>query len=312
MVPQFAEAQSRSKTQLSSRLKTKMTMIQSSKDTPAASVSRTDEPSQEPMKIVNFATATNAQRSDTLLSSVESVTSATTTQRLSRTVIASSKFNHMRMQQFYKIINNMRKAKTFADVIQPILTQLDQVMSCKGAMIVLINLSVADDQDKVALLRNSLMMSESRISGKPIYLIQPQQLMNADLAFNSLPDAKYPVASDKCLSQPLIDQKGRIIGTIQMQAKDQTQKKKGSMELTRGFPMVDQHALQVLATALSLKIDQMLQIRRIKEYKEEMLATIQLAGEICTQRSLPELALNIKKNLPTYMGFESVAIMFRD
>ena len=89
-------------------------------------------------------------------------------------------------------------------------------MSCKGAMIVLINLSVADDQDKVALLRNSLMMSESRISGKPIYLIQPQQLMNADLAFNSLPDAKYPVASDKCLSQPLIDQKGRIIGTIQM------------------------------------------------------------------------------------------------
>ena len=76
--------------------------------------------------------------------------------------------------------------------------------------------------------------------------------------------------------------------------------------------MVDQHALQIIASTLSLKIDHLIQMRRNIETKKDVLDTIRLAGEICTQRSLPELALHIKKNLPLFMGFEAVAIMFRD
>ena len=46
--------------------------------------------------------------------------------------------------------------------------------------------------------------------------------------------------------------------------------------------------------------------------EREVLATIDLAGTICNQRSQPELVKLMKKMLPPYFGFEAVGVMLRD
>ena len=56
----------------------------------------------------------------------------------------------------------------------------------------------------------------------------------------------------------------------------------------------------------------MMALQSCKEMEKEVLATIDLAGVLCNQRSQPELVKLVKKLLPPYFGFEAVGVMLRD
>ena len=46
--------------------------------------------------------------------------------------------------------------------------------------------------------------------------------------------------------------------------------------------------------------------------QKEVLATIKLAGAICSQRTQSDLVANIKAHLPDYFGFEAAGVLLRD
>lgn len=58
-----------------------------------------------------------------------------------------------------------------------------------------------------------------------------------------------------------------------------------SQSTYKGFPMIDQHTLQLLAAVFGLKLDETLAVSKNFAMRREVVDTIKLAGSICTQRS---------------------------
>ena len=80
----------------------------------------------------------------------------------------------------------------------------------------------------------------------------------------------------------------------------------------KGFSITAQHIIELFSIMLSIKLDVIDSRNRENEIKGEIMHTIELAGEISTKRSLPELALAMKRLLPKYFDFEAVGVLFRD
>jgi hypothetical protein len=61
-----------------------------------------------------------------------------------------------------------------------------------------------------------------------------------------------------------------------------------------------------------MKLDKIIAEQEIIVKETEVLNTIRLASNICTQKNYRDLLRKMKETLPPFFGFESVGILLKD
>jgi len=79
-----------------------------------------------------------------------------------------------------------------------------------------------------------------------------------------------------------------------------------------GFYLIDELLLKVFVHTLQMKLDKVTSEKEIHVKEEEVVATVQLASDICTARSYRDLLRRMRGTLPKFFGFEAVGILLTD
>jgi hypothetical protein len=76
--------------------------------------------------------------------------------------------SNQRMLQVLKVMRAVKQNDIIAQIFAPLLLDMEQIISCKGGMIVLFNTELCDEEQRKELRRFGLQVSESRLRGLPM------------------------------------------------------------------------------------------------------------------------------------------------
>ena len=79
-----------------------------------------------------------------------------------------------------------------------------------------------------------------------------------------------------------------------------------------GFAMVDEHIIKTFCNYIHMKIERMLAKRKAVINERNVVDTLQLISDICTQRTHKGLILKMKNKLPKFMNFQSAGVLIYD
>lgn len=217
-------------------------------------------------------------------------------------------FDHVRMKNLMALVSLIKKSSTFSQAIFYALDRIPKVVSCQNGLCVVFKRSLLDGLDQ-----QKLIVQKDLVDNQYCDLVAISDHNMPFPAFTKFLDAQKEICNYKSLSVPILDEKRNLLCTFQVESKA----KAGERSLIKakqyvGFSSIDRHVVQLVATVLKLKLDQINSIQRKIEMEDEVLQTIKIAGIICNQRSQPELIKQFKLLLPAFFGFESVGVMMRD
>lgn len=76
--------------------------------------------------------------------------------------------------------------------------------------------------------------------------------------------------------------------------------------------MVDEHIIKTFCNYIHMKIERMLAKRKAVINERNVVDTLQLISDICTQRTHKGLILKMKNKLPKFMNFQSAGVLIYD
>lgn len=103
-----------------------------------------------------------------------------------------------------------------------------------------------------------------------------------------------------------MDKNERIWMGIQLESK----RNKSNKPL--GFAMIDEHIVKMFCHYIHMKIERMLAKKEAQVRERNVVETIQLTSDICTQRSHQGIIEKLKDKLPSFMEFDSVGVLLYD
>ena len=125
--------------------------------------------------------------------------------------------------------------------------------------------------------------------------------------FKSISELRYGIKTNNHLAFPVLDKNEKIIMAIQLEA--QRNKKTNK---TMGFSMIDDHVIKTFCHNIRMKVERMIAMREAQIRERNVVETLQLTSDICTQRSHKGLIIKIKDKLPKFMGFEAAGALIYD
>ncbi|CAI2381202.1 unnamed protein product [Moneuplotes crassus] len=140
--------------------------------------------------------------------------------------------------------------------------------------------------------------------------------------FKTIEELRYGIRSQQYLAFPVFDKHERIVMAIQLEARSYQMKTRGSKaEVNKkdraaskymGFAMVDEHIVKTFCHYIHMKIERMLAKKESQMRERNVVDTLQLISDICTQRTHKGLIMKIKNKLPIFMGFQAAGILIYD
>ena len=79
-----------------------------------------------------------------------------------------------------------------------------------------------------------------------------------------------------------------------------------------GFQPADEQIMRILTYFLSMQFEKTATRREVNLREKEVTDTLQLASEVCSQRSFSGLFQKMREYMPKYFGFEGVGILLYD
>jgi hypothetical protein len=76
-----------------------------------------------------------------------------------------------------------------------------------------------------------------------------------------------------------------------------------------GFAMVDEHIIKTFCHYIHMKIERMIAKKESQLRERNVIETLQLTSDICTQRNHKGLIIIMKNKLPKFMDFEAAGVL---
>lgn len=92
----------------------------------------------------------------------------------------------------------------------------------------------------------------------------------------------------------------------------QLESKRNKSNKPLGFAMIDEHIVKMFCHYIHMKIERMLAKKEAQVRERNVVETIQLTSDICTQRSHQGIIEKLKDKLPSFMEFDSVGVLLYD
>jgi hypothetical protein len=102
----------------------------------------------------------------------------------------------------------------------------------------------------------------------------------------------------------VFDKNDKIVMAIQLESK---RNKKNNRPL--GFAMIDEHIIKTFCHYIHMKIERMLAKKDAQIRERNVVDTLQLTSDICTQRTHKGLILKMKSKLPKFMNFQAAGVL---
>jgi hypothetical protein len=79
-----------------------------------------------------------------------------------------------------------------------------------------------------------------------------------------------------------------------------------------GFPPADEQIVKILSYYVAMQIERSATRKEVNKKEQQVIDTLQLTSEICTQRDFTGLFNKIRDFMPGYFGFEAVGALLLD
>lgn len=142
-------------------------------------------------------------------------------------------------------------------------------------------------------------------SGKMIDAVcnQPGEIKTC---FNLPEEIKYGFKDTQYLGQTIINKEEEIQLVLQVQSKMNRNKK------FTGFQPADEQILKIVAFYLQMRLERRHALKEVRKREQQVVDTLQLTSEICTQRHHEGLFRKMRETLPAFFGFEAVGVLMFD
>ena len=79
-----------------------------------------------------------------------------------------------------------------------------------------------------------------------------------------------------------------------------------------GFSAADEQILKIICFYLQMRLERRAAMKEVKKREQQVVHTLRLTSEICTQRHHQGLFRKMRANLPAFFGFEAVGVLMYD
>jgi hypothetical protein len=76
-----------------------------------------------------------------------------------------------------------------------------------------------------------------------------------------------------------------------------------------GFMPADEQILKLLCFYLQMRFERRHALKEVRKREQQVVDTLQLTSEICTQRHHEGLFRKMRETLPAFFGFEAVGVL---
>ena len=161
------------------------------------------------------------------------------------------------------------------------------------------------------------------IDNKYVDLICLSDTQMSEPCFKTIEELRYGIRNQQFLTFPVMDKHDRIVMAIQLESKSypiksssqtgNSKTKKGKIPTKSiGFQMIDEHIIKTFCHYIHMKIERMLAKREASIRERNVVDTLQLISDICTQRTHKGLILKMKNKLPKFMNFQAAGVLIYD
>lgn len=79
-----------------------------------------------------------------------------------------------------------------------------------------------------------------------------------------------------------------------------------------GFPQADEQIIKIISYYVAMQIERSATRKEVNKKEQQVIDTLQLTSEICTQRDFTGLFAKMRDFMPNYFGFEAVGALILD
>lgn len=208
------------------------------------------------------------------------------------------------MERLLAMFNTISKNDNIMQILMLVIREVKALISSSSvAVFVLADEYSKYVQDIQEVSNGSLYYQRFQIpNGQMVDAVstQPGEILNC---FNGPEDVKYGKKDSQFLAYPISDKDDEIQIVIQCESKQNRNKK------FAGFQTAEEQILKIICFYLQMRFERRQSLKEVRRREQQVVDTLQLTSEICTQRHHEGLFRKMRETLPSFFGFEAVGVL---
>ena len=212
-----------------------------------------------------------------------------------------------KLEKTLRGLNMVNKATSILDTFVTTIKELvNNLIQCRYCTIFLFDHVLSDKMNEDGNIDRSH-IQKIIVEGRYIDSIGLSDSEMSEPCFKTTEELRYGIRNNLNLAFPVMNKHEHIVMAIQLEAK---RNKKNNKPM--GFAMVDEHIVKTFCHYIHMKIERMLAKKEAQVRERNVVDTLQLTSDICTQRTHKGLIIKMKNKLPKFMNFEAAGILIYD